>query len=296
MLIKIQPEDLFKEVKSLILNEFDNTTNEIENYLEQNKNEKSKKLLTRISANILFIISDLTYKLDYYNLTINCIVEKLNRFFIDFVEITKNSIHFPKILDLIQKFVKIKKTFMKDFIEIREKNKEGEFEDYDFDNKIIYNFALNKFCSFGRYFFNNLPDLVDINISNNSNFKNQALYTNRINNTFKNNYKNVLSKCNFIRRNEIDTGNHLMDGKNKLYLDKYFKFYFKSKLVLWKYSFIQPGTKKIEICRICEKTFEINEFVLHLYFCKEQKLNHHNLLEIKYSLKKPLDNLKNYRE
>lgn len=301
ILISLTPEDMFKEVKSLILNEYENITKEIQKYLEKDtENEENKKFLSCISSNILFIISTITYKLDYYTITINWLVEKLNKFLIDFVEGASDMNQFSKSLDLVEKFVKIKKTYMKDFIENKEKIEEEKHENLiivnEKENKTERNnnnFAFHKFCSFGRYFFNNLLSLIDTNI-NVPNFveneKKNSFITNidKNSNMFKEKYKKDLHLEHFFfRRYSL---------KKASKLDKYFREFFNAKIANWKYSTIQPGIKKIEICRICETTFEINEFVLHLYFCKEIKMNSARLLEIKFQIKNALLELSDYRE
>lgn len=331
ILIKTNPEDLFREVKSIILNEYESTVNEIKHYLEQNKNEEStKKILTCISANILFIISSITYKLDYYTITVNCLVEKLNKFFTFFVESTKDSDDYVKKLDLIVKFVKIKKTFMKEFIDNKQKIPEENFENsasmgnselkgsakedsvsalaavnenfnVNVNEKIFYNFAFNKFCSFGRYFFNNIFSLLDFNVFIDPDYLDRKGIDygklkdefGCIVNVYKNKIKNRQGKSFFLWRKKQEKNE---TQKYKLTLDKYFRMFFHSKLASWKYAMIQPGVKKIEICRICETTFEINEFVLHLFFCKETRMNNQSLIEIKHEMKKVVEKLKAYRE
>ena len=283
IIIKISQEDLFKEVKSLILNEYESTTYEIKRYLVKNKNEEGKKIFTTISQHILFLISNISFKLDYYTLTINSLIEKLNKFFIEFVEGTSDSNEFVKSIDLVQKFVKIKKSFMKDFCETKDKVP-------DTKNKIFSNVTFNKFCSFGRYFFNNLLSLIDMNINIDS-LKDLEIKDKNYFNIYK--YKYKTGKKEFTWKNYYKINQSLAEANN---LDKYFKLYFTTKLASWKYSTIQAGTKKKEICRICETNFDINEFVLHMFFCKEQRFNNQQIIEIKSNLKKALEDLKIYKE
>jgi len=331
ILIKTNPEDLFREVKSIILNEYESTVNQIKDYLELNKSESTKKFLTCISANILFIISTITYKLDYYTITVNCLVEKLNKFFTFYVESTKDSNDCVKSLDLVQKFVKIKKTFMKEFIDNKQTIPEQSLDNLasiensslicgsgkensvsalasanenlnvNVNERIFYNFAFNKFCSFGRYFFNNIFSLLDFNVSIEPDYSNRkGINYEKLKDEFGcivNVYKDKIKKRqgkNFIiwrkKQEKYET------RKYKLTLDKYFRMFFHSKLASWKYAMIQPGVKKIEICRICETTFEINEFVLHLFFCKEIRMNNQSLIGIKHEMKKAVEKLKAYRE
>jgi len=328
ILIKTSPEDLFREVKSIILNEYESTINQIKHYLELNKNESSKKFLTCISANILFIISTITYKLDYYTITVNSLVEKLNKFFIHFVENTKDSNKFVKNLDLVQKFVKIKKTFIKDFLDNKQKIPEeitensintynslgsgadnstsgittiDNFQQINSNEKLFYNFALDKFCSFGRYFFNNIFSLLDysVNIDPYVGYLKGLDYRKLKDekgcyiNIYKKKIENRKDKILFIWKNKNKKSE---SERNKLILDKYFRMFLNSKLASWKYATIQPGVKKMEICRICETNFEINEFVLHLNFCKDIRMNNQGILNIKQEMKKIIGKLKDYRE
>ncbi len=287
ILIKISPEDLFKEVKSLILNEYESTTNEIKAFLAKHKNEASKKLFTSISQHILYFLSSISFKLDYYTIAVNSLIEKLNRFFIEFVEGTADSKEFVKSLDLVQKFVKIKKTFMKDFCEIKDNNIPDAHR-----NRIFANSAFNRFCSFGRYFFNNLLSLIDVNINvERNNHENELNKQKDVFNIFKYKYKSGKREFRWKNNNKL---NFLSVEYNNL--DKYFRLYFTTKLATWKYSTIQAGSKKQEICRICETNFEINEFVLHMFFCKEQRVNNQQITDIKSTLKKSLEDLKAYRE
>jgi hypothetical protein len=300
LLISITPEDMFKEVKSLILNEYENITNDIKSYLGKDTDENNKKFLSCISSNILFIISTITYKIDYYTITINWLVEKLNKFLIDFVEGASDVNEFVKSLDLVEKFVKIKKTYIKDFIENKDKIQEENEENLIIveENEIRQeknhnNFAFNKFCSFGRYFFNNLFSLIDTNIilQDFENKKSGKIID------ISNKYKIIIYKEKYIKDLNFE---HFFFRRYSLRkaspLDKYFREFFNAKIANWKYSTIQPGIKKIEICRICETTFEINEFVLHLYFCKEIKMNSQRLVNVKFQIKNVLLELGDYRE
>jgi len=330
ILIKTSSQDLFREVKSIILNEYESTINQIKKYLETNKKESSKKFLTCISSNILFIISTITYKLDYYTITVNCLVDKLNKFFIKFVDETKSSNGYVKSLEFIQKFVKIKKTFIKDFIVNNRKIPEEASDNLTVNNisnneksssysgvsstnetfthmnsnneKVFYNFVFNKFCSFGRFFFNNIFLLTDFNpIIDSEKYSLKGIDYNKIKDTngcFINVYKYKLRKNIYetFFFNWKNKSKKYEFHKNKIIIDKYFIMLFNSKLASWKYATIQPGVKKTEICRICETKFEINEFVLHLFFCKELRMNNQGLIEIKYEMKKNVEKFNEYKE
>lgn len=290
VIIKISPEDLFREVKSIILTEFDSTTLEIRNYLELNKNEATK-LFSTMCQTILFVLSNISFELDYYSITINCLAEKLNRFFVEIVENSANSVHYIKSLDLVQKFIKVKKNFMKDFCDTKDKK-----------------FSFNRFSSFGRYFFNNIPTLI---YESNFEEKEKPRYLSMFNSPEKSrsvNYSTHKTKTKFKNSNhQIFLWKQYKNcsfqesfEKRSLILfklDKFFKLYFNTKLANWKYTLIKSDSvKKIEICRICEKTFDINNFILHIFYCKDERVNYQQINELRQDLNTTLIELRKYRD
>jgi hypothetical protein len=325
MLINIGPFEMFREVKCMILTEFETTATAIQKYLEK-KNEKDLLVFTNITQTILFSVSFMVVKLDYYTITINCLVEKLNRFFIDFVTRAKDSKaqSFVSCLNLVQKFIKIKKTYMTEFCLSSTTKKES-----------LFNFSFNKFCSFGRYFFNNLYLMMDNDVGPIPRLGKQKVNT-KFDKDFtpRKKLKKVFSKTtilprsaksqtnvtNFTDKNLNNTENRIFDFSlqnitrktikseaivrrrsryGKLYPEMYklFKIYFISKLANWKYVSINiSGQKKEEICRICEKTFKIDNFILHVFYCKEQKMYIQNYNELRGELNKSIEKLVKYKE
>jgi hypothetical protein len=327
VLINIGPYEMFREVKSMILTEFETTALAIQKYLEKINSEKDMKLFTCLTQKILFIVSLIVFKLDYYTITVNCLVEKLNRFFIDFVTRAKDSKqnNFVRCLNLVQKFIKIKKNYMTDFCMSTVTNNKAES---------MFNFAFNKFCSFGRYFFNNLYLMMDNDIKliprrgQRSNFKtkivkeltpktgcpsrkessklpprhsrSQTCVTKYLikddictldGSTSEMGETRKKIKCKTIVRRRSKF------GRLNPEMDKLFKIYFISKLAKWKYVSVNTsGQKKEEICRICEKTYKIDNFILHLFYCKEQKLYIQNYNEMRNELNKCLEKLNKYKE
>jgi len=176
---------------------------------------------------------------------------------------------------------------MKDFCETKDNNIPDAQR-----NRIFANSAFNRFCSFGRYFFNNLLSLIDMNINVEINQNDIELNKQKnVFNIFKFKYKSGKREFRWKNYNKL----YLINVESNS-MDKYFRLYFTTKLATWKYSTIQAGTKKQEICRICETNFEINEFVLHMFFCKEQRVNNQQIVDIKSTLKNALEDLKGYRE
>jgi hypothetical protein len=349
IIIQMSPEELFREVKSLILNEFDKTTLEIQNYLEKHKNKNGTKLFTWISQSILYVLSWITFKLDIYSITVNCLVEKINKFFVDFIERYSNMLsdadnkpssllsnkYVIKNLNIIHRFIKLKKYFIKDFCQ----NKDSEFRYFENVNNEVndkFKFSFNKFNSFGRYLFNNCLVLMNLEPglpSNNrkisrSNLKNKFYYdiAELKNFTQKVRKKNLIMKLHTDPENQnsnkarrtsflelqtsnsnssLNNSNNLItlhhSGSNKHItkneLDVYFKLYFTFKLANWKYTSIQSeNIVKNEICRICENSFPINDFVLHISFCKYQRLYMQKIINLNKDLKWAFEDLKAYEE
>ena len=79
---------------------------------------------------------------------------------------------------------------------------------------------------------------------------------------------------------------------------KSFQFYYELKLIFWKsiYSKIDNQTKNPNICcRICDKNISLKEFVLHVYYCKEQNKYFKNISKLKSKLKKYKNLLEIYK-
>jgi hypothetical protein len=322
VLINIGPYEMFREVKSMILTEFESTTSAIQKYLEKMSGLKELQVFVSLTQKILFIVSFIVFKLDSYTISVNCLVEKLNRFFIDFVTRAKDAKqnNFVRCLNLVQKFIKIKKNYMTDFM--TDTNKKDS----------MFNFAFNKFCSFGRYFFSNLYLLLDNDITLIPRISRQrAMFRSKgvkdfsprnggsfmLKKTFTIPRQSKSQTCitKFLEQNDLEDDlftkkaskkriklqtvvrRRSRYGKLNPELDKLFKIYFISKLANWKYVSINTsGLKKEEICRICEKTYKIDNFILHVFYCKEQKLYIQNFNELRGELNKCLEKLNKYKE
>ena len=80
-------------------------------------------------------------------------------------------------------------------------------------------------------------------------------------------------------------------------LEQQFKFYFNTKLIVWKDVTLTVDSKKsFEICRICEQQVPINEFILHVNYCKEQKIFYNQMRIIKSNLMKYIPRLEFFRD
>lgn len=280
VLINLRAEDLFNEVKAIILSEFERLNNEIKIYLKsKSKLCSTYALFNSFSQTALLIISDLSRKVEYYSLTIHSLVDKLNNFFVQFVENTKKTSNdsFNKCLIFVEKYIQIKGIFMKNFCLDKESNKPLDKN----ENNL---FCYKKFCSFGRYFFNNLLSLIEANLYPEIEIND---------NVFKETYK--------IFKIKILQGHHRflytktqITNKTTL-LNKHFRTFFNSKLSNWKFS-LSTNEIKTEICRICETKFKFNELILHVYYCKEKKVLLKRLSEINNKVTQTLKDLKTHRE
>jgi len=58
----------------------------------------------------------------------------------------------------------------------------------------------------------------------------------------------------------------------KFKYDQFLKFYMACKSIYWRQEFIRNSSTKNEICRICEKSFALKEFVYHILFCLDSNI------------------------
>ena len=283
-MIETQPKDYYREVKNMILNEFENCMYEIaeflDNYKVKNKslfvksknknlelnneefrnmnNEEITEFILSISQIILFSYSNLSFKLDYYSLTMNCLLEKLKNYISTFIEFLRKE-HVinqkykgnqKKILFFIDKIVLLSRTFTNILY--------GENEKLN----------LNIFSSNGKYVLNNFIELISkcdnlILTSEEKLEKRKAMLNNSI---FYSNKREMLQYKKYLQIFYMNNTNMNCN------LEQHFKFYFNTKLIVWKDLTLTVDSKKsFEICRICEQQVPINEFILHVNYCKEQK-------------------------
>lgn len=328
VLIKHDAEDLFKEVKTRIFSKFEQTVKEIKNSLEMQKNESASKFFDSVCYTILFVISTLSFETDYHAIAVNSLVDKLNRFFIDFVKLScedcdsKSNENFVKALTIVEKFVKIKGQFMKEFcyqttsnsnkslnryidepsittsMELKRKSSlyliTGVVESSSSDNLNEANklFYYDKFCSFGRYFFNNILEVIDC-IAGIEDTRLSLFFDKSRSKEIYLAYKSkLMSRPDnmIIWKNFIKPKKHI-DAAS---IDKFFKLYYNAKLLNWKCTFINNNV--MEKCRICKSSFDFNIFVKHSYYCKERKVYNFSLSTISSTIEKLVKQLSDAKE
>ncbi len=314
-LIETKPKDYYREVKNMILNEFEKNRYAIAQFLDNyqgkkkflmtDKNiEKKRKKITNTSLDIdfenmnneeitqfivlisqivLFTLSNISFKLDYYSLTMNCLMEKIKEYISCFIEcsrkenliISKFKGNQMKILYYIEKIISLSKTFTNLLYG---------------DNERL---NLNIFSSSGKYILNNFIELI----SKCDNFvlnseeklkKRKAMLNNKI---FYSNKREITQYKKYLQIFYINNSN--MNSE----LEQQFKLYFNTKLIVWKDVTLRVDSKKsFEICRICEQQVPITEFILHVNYCKEQKVFYNQMRIVKNKLMKYISTLEYFRD
>lgn len=259
--LKLRTEDIFFENKLKIL-------------------IKMKEILEKQNFSIIyerpiFIIRNFLRYLDYYCLAINSLANKINKFCMiymakfkpDGIDPTDN-----KILRFIEKLIQLKIHFLKYFCD------ENIAKEYDepVNPKLSFkslnsfrstfnllngnfnnddHFFFSKFCSFGRFFFNNLFNLIECS-------KSRKLI-------FKHSKRNIIAwKSANIRSNR----NNKLHFQYNNSLDKLMLIYFNCKLMLWKSLFITKDNNITEKCRICKNSEDLSKLVLHSFVCREKSV------------------------
>ena len=235
------------------------------------------KFIEDITHDILFSLTKFSYIIDYYSLSISNLNLQLFKTIIFYIEKKNNKINMQKFHDskslfLIELILILNRTFTKkSFIDFHKKLNTSESS--------IQN-------SMGKFILNNINELIP---------KCKGLDNNIIEPNKK------LSDSLFIKsyENFLFFKNYIKSYKNKrMELTKSFKFYYDLKLIFWKsvYIKIEDNTKSPTICcRICEQNIPLNEFVLHVYYCKEQNNYYKKINSIKSKMKKYINSLEIYR-
>ena len=282
--LETRPHYFYREVKDVFLNQLDQNRIDMNNeYLEISKNSimnnnyllnkylLSKKqyilgFISNITQCIFFSLSKLYYETDYYSLTISSLTLKVVFGIISFIYKDKNEsdltatekLEHYKILHIIEHLINLFRTFYK-----ASENDESPFYK-----------GIN---SLSQYMLNNIveyiPKCTILKINKNIELDDESLF--RQLSKYKS-YKNYLYK--------------LKSSSNKQ-LSKIFKIYYNSKLIFWKNNIFTLEDNKIDkfTCRVCEGKIPLNEFILHVNYCKEKKIvldkNHEQKKKLNHYLK-----------
>ena len=139
----------------------------------------------------------------------------------------------------------------------------------------------------GKFILNNINELIP---KCNGFINNKILLCDKFSKSlFIKSYEHFLFYKNYMKS---------FEANNKTELVKSFKFYYDLKLIFWKsvYSKIDVNAKSNNICcRICERNIPLNEFVLHVYYCKEQNNYYKKMNGYRSKIKKYINSLEIYR-
>ena len=232
-----------------------------------------------ITHDILFSLTKFSYIIDYYSLSISNLNVQLFKAVTLYIEKKKdnNTINIQKFNDnktlfFIELILIFNRTFTKTSLTDIKKKLIGS-------ESSIQN-------SMGKFILNNINELIpkckgfDKNkICSNLNISNSL---------FKKAYLNYLFYKNYMKS----------FSNKKIELAKSFKFYYDLKFIFWKSVYIksEENLKTPNICcRICEQNISLNEFVLHVYYCKEQNNYYTKMNTIKSKTKKFINSLDIYR-
>jgi hypothetical protein len=282
IMIETQPKDYYREVKNMILNEFEksryqiaqfldnyqgkkkilmadqatkffsnhrqNSNNILEDNFDSMNNEEITEFIVSISQIVLFSMSTISFKLDYYSLTMNCLMEKIKTYISTFIEssrkeyaiIQKLKGNQMKTLYFIDRIIFLSRTFTTLLYG---------------DNERL---NLNIFSSSGKYILNNFIEIISkcenlVLTSDEKLEKRRAMLNNTI---FYSNKKEISQYKQYLQIFFFNNSN--MNSE----LEQQFKFYFNTKLIVWKDVTLTVDSKKsFEVCRICEQQVPINEFI-----------------------------------
>ena len=183
-----------------------------------------------------------------------------------------------KILHFIEHIFSLSKTFTTIL-----------YNDNDDDDRL----NLNIFSSSGKYVLNNFIEIVTkcdyLIMASDEKLEKRNLKLKNI--LFYKNKKEIIHYKQYLQT--LYMNNTKMNSE----LEKQFQYYFNTKLIVWKNVTLKVESKKLyEICRICEHQVPINEFILHVNYCKEQKIFYTQMRIVKGNLIKLVSTLEFFRD
>ena len=240
------------------------------------KKQQILQFIEDISHEILISLTKFSYIIDYYSLSISYLNTQLFKIIISYIEKNKNNLFNSrdeenKIMFFIELIFILNRTFSKK-------------SSIDIQGNLSESSILN---SMGKFILNNIHELIpkcheldDLKILMGDKVSNSLFINSQENNLY---YKNYMKS---------------FENNKKIILVKSFKFYYDLKLIFWKsvYTKIDTNAKTPNICcRICEQNIPLTEFVLHVYYCKEQNNYYKKLNYFKSKVKKYINSLEIYR-
>ena len=239
------------------------------------------KFIEDITHELLFSMTRFSYVMDYYTLCISELNHGLFKNISFHMERNRNTLEEKekKILFIIELIFVLNNIFAK---------------------KPIHNFQ-NIQISLGNFILNNLTELIPKSkIFDLSSFYNYHKKIIEIGiKLFKESGKDLSLFIKSQKGNLFYEFLPKINGKiNKFELIKSFRLYYSLKLIFWRsvYTKIESSKQNSSICcRICEQNIPLNDFVLHVFYCKEQNNYYKAINKCKLRIKACIKSLEIYR-
>ena len=281
ILFNTLPEINDNNIDHKIINRNNNNYPHITSEIKQNiisviiqKKNQILKFIENLTHDILFSLTKFSYIIDFYSLSVSSLNTQLFKIIISYIEKNRNDLKLSKdkenkILLFIDLILILNRSFTKQ--SLIDFEKKGNFYGASIQN------------SMGKFILNNINELIPKCQGLNVNTK----YWNKLSSLFINSYGKYLYNKSYIK-----------SANRKIELVKSFKCYYDLKLIFWKsvYTKIDTNAKTPNICcRICEQNIPLNEFVFHVYYCKEQCNYYKKMNNYKIKIKKYINLLEIYR-
>ena len=258
-------------------------------------------LISSATQYLLFSLSKITYIVDYYGIIVSILFEILCKGIVTYIEndslininnfseekITTNNSKDAKelyLLHLIEHIINLSRIFILSM------------------KKANYSNVSTTFSSLSKYVLDNFNELVPkcqgmekiFEVYKNS-CKNTEGLTSKINNYLS------ISTCK-IQKLKMEYiffkkyFKNFMNIDNNKKLEKIFRAFYNSKFIYWRsiYIKLEDNKQKDICCRVCEQKIPLNEFILHVNYCKEQKNFYEKIFENAQLINKYLNELENY--
>ena len=243
-----------------------------------------KKLILQfiedITHELLFSMTKFSYVMDYYTLSIS----ELNL----------------RLLETIDMHLKQKDIFLDEKEKIILFLIELIFElSVGFNRKPSFELQ-NMHIALGNFLLNNLTELIPksqiFNFSFPNDYKQFLISGNKLYS------EKLLIRSLFIKSQQSNLfynyTTRFSQKKNKYKLNKTFQLNYELKFFFWKsiYTKTETDSKNANICcRICEQNIPLNDFVLHVFYCKEQNNYYKTITKYKAKMKENIKSLEIYR-
>ena len=169
---------------------------------------------------------------------------------------------------------------------------ENNSKQTDKDNMTQYDFSMENYSMFIKFFLNNNFKFINAIQTNNDYTpkisERRTIYVSNSKPSYKHFRASYQSKIFTVNKNSF-----IRENKT---LDIYLKNYFGLKAVLLRYfNFTSSVSKKI-CCSMCENYFSFEDYIIHYFFCKSRRIYFQMLSEVKDDFKHALRLLKELKK